>query len=216
MTEGKKEYKTEADFCEDVTKLILALYIGTKREIVCVPEIPFGYFSNEQIDMLLLDVKNFEYLTIEYKLNGRKKLESQISRAQSLSIPCIGVINTNFAEGSRSYYQRIFGYTGKDSQIECLARNLMYNNGREVWRSIYHSFGMVFYWAYKNSRSSFKGGITGGGRKGFALVYQQAIQNLHKEHNELDFMLTHAILGSGYSVNVSKKYYKKALSGQAE
>ena len=66
---------------------------------------------------------------------------------------------------------------------------------------------MIYYWAYKDNESNLGGGVTGGGRSGFASVYMQAIRNLHKQYGKLDFMVTHAALGSGYSVGVSRKYY---------
>jgi len=71
---------------------------------------------------------------------------------------------------------------------------------------------MMYYWAYKDNGDDFNGGLTGGGRVGFAAVYQQAIKNLHKTYGQLDFMITHATLSSGYSVSASKKHYREVVN----
>jgi len=194
------KYKTEKEFCEETTKLLIGLLIPD-RKVIAVPEVPWGCFSNEQFDMMLLDVKNQEYLMIEYKLNGLDHLEHQVSRLQN----AIGIINTKLQKESYS----LFGYTGEDEQIERINK---YGVGYKYrWNSIYHGFGMVYYWAFKDNKSDFSGGITGGGRMGFAAMYKQAIRNLHKKYGKLDFMITHAVLQSKYSVGTSRKYYRQAI-----
>ncbi len=198
------KYKTEQEFCSVTTKLLLGMLIG-KRRIIAVPEVPWGYFSNEQVDMLLLDVKNKEYLPIEYKLNNLEKLKRQIEYHGN----ALGIINTDTKDGNC----RIFGYTGKDAQLDQLDR---YGVGhKHWWSSIYGGYGMIYYWAYKNRESRFDGGRTGGSREGFATVYMEAIENLHKQYPHLDFMITHAALSSGYSISTSRKYFRQALSGIA-
>jgi len=73
------KYSKEVDFCEDIMKIIVGIFIGTKREkTIFIPEVPIGYWSNNQVDMLLLDIKNLEYLTIQLKLRDRKSLIWQI------------------------------------------------------------------------------------------------------------------------------------------
>ncbi len=197
-------FKTEVEFCEHTTKILLGLLVGSGRKTICIPETPKGYFSNDQVDMLLLDVKNQEYLMVEYKLSGLKQLQKQIG-----SQGCIGIINI---DGAKVPGYGIFGYTGKDAEIGRLDRAGV--NNRHNWISIYYGFGMVYYWAYRHNKDDFKGGITGGNRTGFAAVYRQAIRNLHKHYGKLDFMLTHAALQSGYGVATSKKHYRDAIKEQ--
>ncbi len=196
------KFKKESDFCEHVTKILLGLLVGTGRKTICIPEVPHGYFSNEQVDMLLLDTKKQEYLMIEYKLSDLRGLEKQVVHLGR----AIGIINSN-PQGEKSY--GIFGYTGEDSQIERIDR---FGVGSKYhWNSIYDGFGMVYWWAYKHNQDNFLGGITGGDRIGFAEVYRQAIRNLHKEYGRLDFLLTHATLRSGYGIATSKKYYRQVV-----
>ena len=199
------KFKKESEFCEHVTKILLGLLVGEGRNTICVPEVPFGYFSNEQFDMLLLDTKNQEYLMVEYKLNDLRGLKAQVANLSR----AIGIINSN-ARHDTIY--SIFCYTGKDSQIERI--NKFGVGSRYHWNSIYDSFGMVYYWAYKHNKDDFNGGITGGNRVGFAAVYQQAIINLHKEYGRLDFLITHATLRSGYGISTSKKYYRQVVSAK--
>ena len=193
-------HTTEHEFCVETTKMLLGLFVGTGREVTCHAEAPWSYFSNEQVDMLLLDTKRKEYLCIEYKLSDLKSLKHQTQIRGN----AVGFINTKLREPA--YW--VFGYTGLDIQIEHIAKYLA---GRRTihWKSIYSGFGMVYYWAYKDEPNNFDGGIPGGGREGFASMYMRAIRNLHKHYGKLDFMLTHAALKSGYSAATSKKYYRK-------
>ncbi len=204
-----KKYKTEVDFCEDTTKMILGLLVGESRKIICVPEVPYGFFSNEQIDMLLLDVKNQQYLCIEYKLNGLEQLQCQVRRNNVSNIPCIGIVNTNTKIQNK--YSEIFGYTGTDMQIEAIAKTIIYKKYQWRWRTIFSGLGMMYYWAYKDDENNFRGGVVGGNRIGFAAIYKQAIRNLHKEYGHLDFLITHSVLGSGYGIATSRKHYNQAL-----
>ena len=196
------KFKTEVEFCEHTTEILLGLLVGTNRKVVCVPEVPFGYFSNEQFDMLLLDTKNQEYLMIEYKLSDLRGLKSQVRTLGK----AIGIINS---KGQEEQYH-IFHYTGEDAQIERIDRFGVGN--KYNWNSIYYGFGMVYYWAYLHNKDNLKGGIVGGNRTGFAAVYCQAIRNLHREYGLLDFLITHATLKSGYSVATSKNYYRQAIA----
>ncbi len=189
--------------------MLLGLFIGENRQIICQAEVPYSYFSNNQVDMLLLDVRNKEYLCIEYKLANHHDLMLQIRLHYGRGFPAIGIINNKPRETNRW----IFGYTGRDCEIEKLAKDLVYYKHNEFWRSIYQGPGMIYYWAYKDMKTNFDGGITGGNRENFASVYQRAIVNLHEKYHCLDFMLAHAALHSGYSVGTSKKYYKKAVTG---
>ena len=211
------KFKTETEFCEHVTKLILGLLAGEDRQVICVPEVPRHYFSNELVDMMLLDIKNKEILCIEYKLGNPKKLIWQVRATQGRGLNCIGIINTEHQQ-QRSVFdggiQNLFGYTGEDIQVESLAKYITYSYSTH-WASVYAGRGMMYYWAYKNNQSRFDGGKPGGKRQLFASVYMQAIQNLHAEYGKLDFMLTHAALMCGYSVSVSKKYYRKAIKAPA-
>lgn len=61
-------FSSEREFCRAVTEILLGVSVGSGRKLVAIAEVPWGYFSNEQFDMLLLDVKNLEYLEVEYKL----------------------------------------------------------------------------------------------------------------------------------------------------
>jgi len=107
----------------------------------------------------------------------------------------------------------IFSYTGQDSELELLGseeKGLLY---KHRWCSVFYGLGMIYFWAYKNNKSDYRGGITSGNRDGYAKVYIKAIRNLHACYGKLDFMLTHATLSSGYSLSVSKKYYQEAIKG---
>jgi len=202
---------TEADFCEDVTKLILGILVGEGRNIVCVPEVPRTYWSNEHIDMLLLDVRNKEFLTIEYKLSNPAKLQKQVQNNQSRGLPCFGVVAAPHAHIPDQYdcnVNAIFRYTGRDIELERIAAKVLYKGN---WASIFQSLGMIYYWAFKERKDNYEGGIHRGEREMFAAVYVQAIKNLHRHYGKLDFLLTHATLNSGYSVEQSKKYYRKAI-----
>ena len=42
----KRKFETEQKFCENVTKLILGILVGEKRNVICVPEVPRYYYSN--------------------------------------------------------------------------------------------------------------------------------------------------------------------------
>ncbi len=194
------KYKTEKEFCAETTKMLLGLSVGYERKLIAVPEVPWGCFSNEQFDMLLLDVKNLQYLQIEYKLNDPESLQHQVSRING-----IGIINRETTPNEYSIYP----YTGEDGQIENMDKRIFRYDHR--WRSVYFGFGMIYYWAYKNQGSSFDGGRPGGGRQNFASVYMQAVQNFHAHYGKLDFMITHAALNSGYSVSTSKRYYRRAV-----
>ena len=208
------KFKIEQEFCEHVTKLILGILVGENRRVVCVPEVPRYYYSNEHVDMMLLDVKNKEILCIEYKLNDPKKLTRQAQSNRNQGLNCIGIINSENRSLSDRYdggIEHIFGYTGKDSQLERIAKYITYSYATH-WGSIYTRRGMMYYWAYKNNQNSFDGGTFGIKRQMFASVYIQAIQNLHAEYGKLDFMLTHAALRSGYSVATSRKYYNRATA----
>jgi len=213
--------KSEADFCDEVSKLIAGIFIGTKKEnVVFVPEVPIDYFSNNQIDMLLLDVKNLEYLCLEFKLKNYKALIKQISNAQGKGIPVIGIINNKpkkvcSYESILDYLpeeRKIFSYTGKDDELELLGDNEKGLLCPHFWQSIYYSKGMIYYWAYKNEKNNFRGGITTGNRDGFAKIYMQAIKNLLAYYGKLDFMLIHSCLNSGYSLATSKKYYQRCVN----
>lgn len=193
------KHKNEHEFCVETTKMLLGLFVGAGREVTCHAEVPWGYFSNEQIDMLLLDTKKKEFLGIEYKLSDFHGLRLQVQKNCS-----IGIINSK----PRKEIYGLFGYTGKDAEIEYIAERLA-GPRQYLWKSIYSGFGMVYYWAYKDKPNNFDGGVTGGGREGFASMYMRAIKNLHKHYGKLDFMLTHAALNSGYSVATSRKYYKR-------
>lgn len=206
------KYKTEQEFCEYVTKLILGILAGEGRQIICVPEVPRYYFSNENVDMLLLDVKNLELISIEYKLNSAEILLSQVRDTSQRGLPCIGIINSEATKEhcEEGNFYRVFGYTGKDSQLEKLADYLVYATYSH-WGTVYGARRMMYYWAYKNNESRFDGGRPGGKRQRFFQVYIQAIRNLHAHYGRLDFMLTHMALGNVYSVNVSRKYYLQAI-----
>ena len=195
------KYDTEAEFCADTTKMILGLLIGENRNVIACPEVPWGYYSNEQVDMLLLDVKNQEWLPIEYKLSDLRGLKYQVQRRNG----GMGIINSKTTD---SQYN-IFGYTGEHAQIEKIAQFLCYNK-RFWWRSIYTGYGMMYYWAYKERESSFDGGIAGGGREGFASVYKQALRNLLANYPLLDFHVAHAVFRA-YSVATGKKYYRDVV-----
>ncbi|KKM60793.1 hypothetical protein LCGC14_1538280 [marine sediment metagenome] len=196
------KYKTEKDFCVATTKILLGLAIGTGRKLIAIPEVPWGCFSNEQFDMMLLDVKNLEYLAIEYKLNDLDGLRFQTNRLGS----AVGIINAKTSDNTWN----IFGYTGEDGQIERIDK-VIFQMRCYSWTGIYErEKSMVYYWAYKNRKSDLNGGITGGGREGFASVYIRAIKNLHAHYGKLDFMVTHSMLNSGYSVGTGKKYYRQA------
>ena len=216
------KFKSEQKFCEHITKLILGILAGEDRKVVCVPEVPRHYFSNEHIDMMLLDIKNKEILCIEYKLNNPKQLCGQVRANMVRGLDCIGIINSKYREDtlvedtlvSEGFIHRIFSYTGEDNQIENLAKYITYSIATH-WGSIYTRRGMMYYWAYKNNQNRFDGGTFGVKRQKFFSVYMQAIQNLHAEYGKLDFMLTHAALRSGYSVPVSRKYYRKAIKAPA-
>lgn len=209
------QFKKETTFCEHVTKLILSILIGEDRQVICIPEVPRHYYSNELVDMMLLDIKNKEILCIEYKLNNPEKLNSQVRAAQARGLSCIGIINTEHRRQPGVYDegQHLFGYTGEDFQVERLAKYITYSIATH-WGSIYTRRGMMYYWAYKNNQNCFNGGRPGGKSQLFASVYMQAIRNLHAEYGKLDFMLTHASLRCGYSVPVSHKYYRKAIKKQ--
>jgi len=193
------KYDSEHKFCVETTKMLLGLFVGTGREVTCHAEVPWGYFSNEQYDMLLLDTKKKEYLAVEYKLSDLSSLKHQTKVGGC----AIGIINTKTPPTSW-----IYGYTGRDIEIEHIAKMLAGRHS-DMWHSIYSGFGMIYYWAYKNEPNNFDGGITSGEREGFASMYMRAIRNLHKHYGKLDFMLTHAALNSGYSMTTSKKYYAK-------
>ena len=208
------KFKKETEFCEHVTKLILGILVGENRKVICVPEVPRYYYSNRHVDMMLLDIKKKEILCIEYKLNNPEKLNRQVKENIGRGLPCIGIINTvhrRQPDISDCLIQHLFGYTGKDSELEAIAKYITYSYATH-WGSIYTHCGMMYYWAYRNNQSQFDGGKFGGKRKMFADVYMQAIRNLHIEYGKLDFMLTHAALRSGYSVPVSRKYYRKAVT----
>ena len=197
----EKKFRTEEEFSRHIVPLLLGAMVGSGRKVISIPEAPWGYFSNEQVDILLLDVKNKEYMYLELKLSDRSSLSRQLRRLGN----CIGIINTKCSDE----YNTIFSYTGKDSELErIIEKGLEYT---PHWRSIYVGFGMIYYWAYKDEPSRFNGGRIGGAREKFANVYMKAIENLHKEHPHLNFMITHAALANGYSVSVSKKYYRKVI-----
>lgn len=202
------KYKSELEFCREVCQVIAGLLVDTKREeTIFIPEVPHGYFSNEHVDMMLLDVKNLEYLLVEFKLRDIKALERQIAKRDS---NVVGIINS-VAKGDSHTYYNIFNYTGRDAEIEKMGSRVCGIFYPRRWFSIYRGFGMIYYWAYKHNKSSFDGGLASGNRQMFAGVYKKAIRNLHKHYGSLDFMLTHAALNSGYSIDVSKKYYRQAL-----
>ena len=215
------KFDVEVDFCEEVCRLIAGIFAETKREkVIFVPEVSYDYTSNKQVDMMLLDVKNLEYLFIEFKLKSYKELLYQIHRLHRENEPIVGIINSKprkITPDEKEFYYyipesyKVFSYTGLDEELELLGsreKGLLYPHR---WWSVYHGRGMVYYWAYKNRQSNFRGGITTGNRDGFATIYMEAIKNLHVHYGKLDFMLTHAALSSGYSLPTSKKYFNKAV-----
>lgn len=199
------KFKTEQEFCIHVTEIFLGLSVTAGRKLIAIPEVPWGYYSNNQLDMLLLDTKNMDYLPIEFKLNGLGSLKRQMQRIRG-----IGIINTDTNDSSCN----LFGYTGKDSQVGKIAHDLFnYKYAHHRWKSIYTGDGLVYWWAYKNNESCLNGGMTGGSRESMATVYERAIRNLHAEYGKLDFMLTHSALRSQYSVSGSKRIYRQVTKG---
>ncbi len=207
------KFKTEQEFCKHVTEILLGLSITSGRKLIAIPEVPWGAFSNEQFDMLLLDIKRQDYLPIEFKLNGLDSLKRQVRRIKG-----VGIINTDTKEAGKNVkcgcdFISLYGYTGLDRQIETIAEDLLhYKYAHYKWFSIYTGAGMTYWWAFKNNESDLNGGITGGNRMSFAVMYVRAIKNLHKQYGELDFMLTHSVLRSGYSISTSRKYYRQAIA----
>ena len=209
------KYKTENEFCIEVTKRLLGICIYDDSKYLCVPEIPNGFFSNDRTDMLIINMSRKEMFGIEYKLNDIKKLEKQL--IMNCRIKLIGIINKKIPIEEFNMFQRIFGYTGEDYQIEILHSriiNPMCNiSSSDIWTSIYDSgWARFYYFAFKNDESSLNGGLKQSNRKSLFYYYIQAVKNLQKDYdNKLDFLIVNSILDIGYSVNVAKKYYNRAM-----
>ena len=201
------KFEKETDLCVAATEVLLGLSVSAGMKLVAIAEVPWGCGSNEQFDMLLLDIKKEKYLCIEYKLSDLKSLENQVHRMSGRGI---GIINREKVEEQK--YTNYFSYTGKDSEIEELGEKLFHGYSvRYKWTDIYVGHGLKYYWAFKDCKDNLNGGTPGGKKMMLADLYIQAIVNLHKHYGKLDFMVTHAILGEGYSVSTSKKYYRKAI-----
>jgi hypothetical protein len=199
-------FKTENELCLKCTEVILGIVVGENRQIVCVPEVPSGYFSNDYTDMLLLDIKNKEVFGIEYKLTDLTGLRSQLQRR--CDFHTIGILNAKFF---RTEFENVYPYTGEDSEIELIATAVL---SKWQWTTIYRGKGMTYYWAYKDQESNLNGGLKGGNKqtKTFHHIYQKAIVNLQRYYkNNLDFMLVHSALHSGYTSAVSLKHYRMAM-----
>jgi len=208
------KYKSENQFCIDITKQMIGL-IWYGQQLLCVPEVPKGFFSNDHTDMLIIDKLNKKMIAIEYKLKDLDGLLEQVSTNRC--VRTIGIINRNIpVEHARN--DRVFGVTGHDYQWELMHEEIIKGTGSNIpmymiWTTIYESSWARIYWyAYLHNESNFSGGLKNSGSPTFYHVYIRAIQNLQKEYNyKLDFLICNAMFDIGYSEGVAKKYYKRAM-----
>jgi len=202
------KFKTEVDMCEEVTQLIVGGLIDTETHYFqTIPEAPKAHFSNDHVDMLIIDRETRQYLMIEYKLSDAKGLANQ------LAFPIIGVINSI----PRKPYHNMFPYDGSDRLLEILLRATRQKNINSHWQPIYGGWGMVYWWGYHGVESSLKGG-TGFGEKRptFHHLYIQAIvslQNAYEWKLGRDEVLA-IFSGIGYGESTMIKHYRTALKSR--
>jgi len=204
-------YKSENKFCIDTTKKIVGL-VHYGQELLCVPEVPKGFFSNEHTDMLIIDKASRKMFAIEYKLKDISGLMTQVETNQK--VRTIGIINKDV--GPEAIKRGVYGFTGQDYQIELLHEIMIYDGNiisLAPWTSIYDSSWARLYWyAFKDEETSFNGGLKNSGRPTFHHFYMNAIKNLQADYdNKLDFLIVNSVFNVGYSESTARKYYKKVM-----
>jgi len=218
MFEGK--YNTEAEMCEDVTKLILTLLIGNRDHVGAYAEMPRSSHNNHT-DMVLVDYQSKEVIGIEYKLSGLRALYDQVKFDKwdrNYGITKIGILNSEERKSSvdteihsEAY---VYRYTGKDSQIEAFTDVFCNPRGYSRWTSIFRSeMANLYYWGNMGKESNFSGGFKSGNRISLYELYMEAIRNIRKEYPCADFYIIYRILGI-YSISQAKKYYHMVLKNK--
>lgn len=197
-----KKYKLEAEFCEEIMPLILGGLIDGRTKINAQAEVP-RFSGNNHMDMIL--IARQQVMGIELKLGDLHGLRNQCGFIDH--IPIIGLINKTLSEEEKKHNAWIFGYTGRDSELE----NIIDRIRTLIWTSIYESnLAGIYYWGYLGEPSNIKGGFANCKRISFFQLYTRAIQNLMIKYGRIDFYTVYRILGY-YSVSTAKKYYKEAL-----
>jgi hypothetical protein len=138
----------------------------------------------------------------------------------------IGIINSGISDKYKKIAKkdRIFTYTGKDSEAEAIndfinGRYYSSYSGKKEHRK-YLEFGddqhaskrvMVYWWGYMKAASSLEGGLRNCKRLSYFQLYKQAIVNLQEQYNwRLDEYLVFNVLGF-YSLAQSKIYFKDVM-----
>jgi len=201
------KFKIESEFCESVMPIIFSFWGKDVKYLQAIPEAPKNYYSNDHIDMIVLNRKKMELFGIEFKLNDLKGLKRQVHMTL-YTLNTIGIINRK----QKDKDPRIFSiYDSKEDDIEInrLRKHLL---KPKSYKSIFTTrFGMVYWWGYLNVESSFAGGLAKAKRPTFHHLYITAIMNLQKYYkNKLDQREVFAILGC-YSPVSFNKYYEMAM-----
>lgn len=205
------KYKYEVDFCEYITNLIIGALIDSSRSnYQTIAEAPKGLYSNNHVDMLIIDRVKERFLMIEYKLKDEKGLRIQIGSGKK-----IGILNRPL----KNPHPLLFSWTGEDWETERISNHILesdrYARGHN-WYSIHeHIFGMVYWWGFLNENNSLRGGTgIGESRPTFHHLYKEAVRNLISKYPNLTPMLTHKILDSGYTYSTAKKHIRGALKSE--
>ena len=200
----------ENEFVKDFMPIIMKLaQKGGRRNVIAVPEVPYSFWSNNQIDMMLLDLDRKDYLLIEFKNSNYNKLVKQVERAGK---HCIGILNSHKVLSNHGGFPQGSVYTRNDTYIKHIAGVVRSDSG--MWGNRYSDLGYIYYWAYKNEVSSFDGGKLSGGRDNFQAMYCKAIANLLQKHPTLEHSEIYKLFGMCYSHSYSIKIFneiKKAI-----
>ena len=196
-----KKFKKEVDFCKHITPLI-STAINKKHKFI--PEVP-RFSNNNHADMLFM-LSNGTMFIVEYKLNNSKKLLEQVNKTTF----GLGIVNQK--QEQKSFYNRkVFGYTGSNDELEILKQAVRY---KCCSKPLITELQRVYFWGYRNTKSSLEGGIQHGKRLSFYQLYRQAIFNLQEEYKwVLDFKLVFILLGI-YARSQAQKHYKYVIDNK--
>ena len=184
----------ENEFVKDFMPIIMGTMIGRSNHVIAIPEVPYSYYSNEQIDMMVLDVQYKRFMLFEFKIGNIEKLKKQIMRS---NLVCFGIIKSK----KQFIHPRIFS----DKESLRLSQVML---SKTSWNYIWESnVGFVYWWAYKNNESSFDGGRLSGSRDNFNTLYGKAIKNILIENPNLTHNEIYKMFGVFYSYSSSIKIF---------
>jgi len=202
------KFHKEQDFCEYVMPCILGLWEKDIGNLQVIAEAPKNFFSNDHVDILVINRKDKDLFAIEFKLSDYKGLQRQVDMTRD-KLATIGIINRPMPKVKT--YGRIYGFTGEDYETERIADHL---SKKESYIHILHCpFGMAYWWGYMGVESNLSGGKgRNTKRPTFHHLYVSAIKNLQKHYDcKLQPLEVAAILGC-YEYDTFMKHYRTAMS----